>query len=87
MEDLLHSEPDSYTVKVNRPAEAAELLKGKGIVEKVTVSLDGVNARIKESEVPLMVELLVRSGFEIFALQPGRSLENYYLSILETDHG
>ena len=87
VEDLLHSEPDSYTVKVNRPAEAASLLEEKGIVETVTVFPDSMKARIKEREIPIMVDLLVRSGFEIFAIQPNRSLEDYYLSILETDHG
>lgn len=87
VEDLLYSEPDSYTVKVNKPAEAAGLLEEKGIAEKVEVFPDGMKARIKEREVPVMAEILVRSGFEIFAIQPSRSLEDYYLSILETDHG
>lgn len=87
VEDLLHSEADSYTVKVNKPAEAACLLEEKGIVETVTVFQDSIKARIREREVPMVAETLVRSGFEIFAIQPDRSLEDYYLSILETDHG
>lgn len=87
VEDLLHSETDSYTVRVNRPAEAAGLLEEKGIVEKASVFQDSIKARIREREVPMVVETLVRSGIEIFAIQPNRSLEDYYLSILETNNG
>jgi ABC-type multidrug transport system ATPase subunit len=86
VKDLLNSEPDSYTVKVNKPSEAAELLKKRGIVETVTVFPDAMKARIKEPKIPMMVELLVRSGFELFTIQPDRSLEDYYLSMLESDH-
>ncbi len=86
VEQLLNSESDIFSVKIDRPEEAADLLKTREWVESVKVLSGTITVNIKEQLVPVMTELLVQSGFHIFAIQPRRSLEDYFLSLLEADH-
>ncbi len=84
--DLLNSEMDIYRVKVDRPAEAAELLIKRELGESVKTLSDCVTLKIDERHIPALTKLLVESGFDIFSIEPSRSLEDYYLSLLEADH-
>ncbi len=86
VEHLLNSEMDNFSVKVDRPEAAADLLKTKEWVESINVSSGIIKVKLKEQQVPAMTELLVQSGFNIFAIQPRRSLEDYFLSLLGANH-
>ncbi len=83
---LLNSETDNFSVKIDRPEAAADLLKTRKWVESVNVSPGAIKVKLQEQQVPVMTELLVRSGFQIFAIEPHRSLEDYFLSLLGADH-
>ncbi|MBW2610483.1 MAG: ATP-binding cassette domain-containing protein [Deltaproteobacteria bacterium] len=86
VKELLNSDSDIFSVKVDRPGEAADLLKTREWVESVEALSGAITVKIKEQQVPVMTELLVQSGFHIFAIQPQRSLENYFLSLLGADN-
>lgn len=86
VEHLLNSESDIFSVKVDRTEEAANLLKTREWIKSVKVLSGSITVKIKEQQVPVMTELLVQSGFHIFAIQPRRSLEDYFLSLLGADH-
>ncbi len=84
--ELLNRESSLFSVKVDRPGEAAELLKSREWVESVEAFSDTMTVKIAEQQVPKMAEILVGSGFQIFAIQPRRSLEDFFLSLLGADH-
>jgi ABC-2 type transport system ATP-binding protein len=86
VEQLLKSENDLVSVKVDRPKEAADLLKTKDWVKSVELTTGDLKVETDGQNIPAVTELLVRSGFHVFAIQPHRSLEDYFLSILGTDH-
>jgi len=86
VEDLLNSGSEIFSVKVDRPEEAVDLLKSREWVEAVKAFSGTITVKIKEQQVPVMTQLLVQSGFQIFAIQPQRSLEDYFLSLLGDDN-
>ena len=86
VERLLSAGTGVYRVKVDRPKEAVRTLKTKKWDGSVTVTGEGLEIEIREQDVPMMTALLVQSGFNVFAIQPKRSLEDYYLSLLGGDH-
>jgi len=86
VEQLLKSENDLVSVKVDRAQEAFDLLKTKDWAKSVELSSGDIRVKIEGQHIPVMTELLVTSGFHVFAIQPRRSLEDYFLSILGTDH-
>ena len=83
---MIGSENDIYTVKVDRPKEASDLLKTREWARSVKPLSEAVEVMTKEQQVPEMTELLVMSGFRIFGIQRQRSLEDYFLSLLGGDH-
>jgi len=86
VEQLLKSENNLVSVKVDRPKEAADLLKTKDWIRSVELTTGDLRVETDGQNIPAVTELLVRSGFHVFAIQPHRSLEDYFLSILGTDH-
>jgi len=86
VEELLNAEEEIFSVKVDRLDEAAGLLKSEAWIESVQLESGTLAVKIKEQKVPLMTELLVRQGFQIFAIETKRSLEDYFLSLLEAGH-
>lgn len=86
VEQLLKSENDLVSVKVDRSKEAADLLKTKDWIRSVELTKGDLRVETDGQNIPAVTELLVRSGFHVFAIQPHRSLEDYFLSILGTDH-
>jgi len=84
--ELLRSENNIYSVKTDRPAEAAAVLRPEKWVESLEISSGTIEVKIQEKQVPQMTRLLVQSGFQIFAVQPRRSLEDYFLSLLGTEN-
>jgi len=87
VEQLLKSENNLVSVKVDRSKEAADLLKTKDWIRSVELTTGDLRVETDGQNIPAVTELLVRSGFHVFAIQPHRSLEDYFLSILGTDHG
>lgn len=86
VQELLKSKNDTYIVKVDRPEDAAHVLRSKEWIGTVKLIDKGLEIEIGEAKVPAMTEVLVGKGISIFTIQPQRSLEDYFLSILGADH-
>lgn len=81
--ELLKSESDQVILRIDRPREAAVTLKTKEWVQAVESNPEDLLVRIEHQHIPLMTAFLVGEGFQLYAIQPRRSLEDFYLTILE----
>jgi len=86
VDEFLNSGNDNVTLRVDRMQEAAELLKKQVWTKSVELSLRDLNVSMDTNRIPEMNSLLVQSGFRVHAIQPRRSLEDYFLSIVEAEH-
>jgi ABC-type multidrug transport system ATPase subunit len=69
-----------------QPAEKLQaLLTARIGADKVTVKNDAVLAAVPFEDIPAITRVLVAEGIEIQAIIPRRSLEEYFLSITESD--
>ena len=82
VEELLKSKTDQVILRIDRPQEAADALKTREWVRSVQSNPEDLLVRIEHQHIPQMAAFLVREGFQIFAIQPRRSLEDLYLDIL-----
>ena len=83
VEQLLKSGNDLVIIKVDRLPEAEKLLKTKDWIKSVELTSRDIRVQIELEHIPEMNKLLVTSGFNVFEIRPRRSLENYFLSIVE----
>lgn len=68
------------------PAQKLQsLLSGRLGSDRVSVKGDSVLATVPFEEIPALARLLVQENIEIQAIVPRRSLEEYFLSITESD--
>ncbi|MBL7074244.1 ABC transporter ATP-binding protein [candidate division KSB1 bacterium] len=74
-------------VKVDRPDEARKLLSAQRWVDSVHQDTDQLKVKLKTEYIPRLNILLVRQGFEVQALIPRTSLEDYFLSITGSSNG
>jgi len=81
--ELLKSESDQVILRIDRPREAAVALKTKEWVQAVESNPEDLLVRIEHQHIPLMTAFLVGEGFQLYTIQPRRSLEDFYLTILE----
>ena len=86
VEQLLKSGNDLVILKVNRPQEAATLLKTKKWVKSVEFTSKDLRVTIEIEHIPDMNKLLVTSGFNVFEIRPRRTLEDYFLSIVGREY-
>ena len=84
VDQLLQSENDLVSVKTDRSEDAAALLRTKEWIGSIELTSGEIHVKIESKHIPAMTELLVTSGFRVFAIQPRRSLEDYFLSLLGT---
>ena len=69
-----------------QPAEKLHAILSARIgAEKITVKDDAVLAAVPFEDIPAIARVLVAEGIEIQAIVPRRSLEEYFLSITESD--
>ncbi len=84
VEELLMSKSEQVVLKIDRPQEAAGALKAKEWIQAVECNPEDLLVRIEHQQIPQMAAFLVGEGFQLFAIQPRKSLEDFYLSILES---
>lgn len=83
---LLNSGRNIYKVKIDNPKKAVDLLIKKDWVDDIKPDEDSFTIKIEEEMIPVLTELLVQSGVRIYAIQPKKSLEDYFLSLLGADN-
>ena len=86
VETLLKSGSDQIILKVDRPRAAVDLLQTKDWIKSVELISRDITVMIDSQHIPDMNKLLVTSGFAVFAIQPQRSLEDYFLSIVGAEY-
>ncbi len=88
VQDLLKKGPSEVLIKIDRPAEAMQFLKTNESYRSARIHSDGgINVELDQDRIPELNRQLVNAGFNVNALVPQRSLENYFLNLIEGHEG
>lgn len=80
---LLKVDSNTVSLKIDRIEDAFNLLKSLKWINELEIDADQLNVTIEYNEVPQLIKFLVESDFNIFEVRPRRSLEDYFLNIVE----
>ena len=83
VQDLLKKGQSSVLVKTDRPEEALQFLKTNEAYRSAAIHSDGVNVELDLERIPELNRQLVNAGFDVNALVPQRTLETYFLNLIE----
>ncbi len=83
VQDLLKKGQSSVLVKTDRPEEALQFLKTNESYRSATIHSDGINVELDLERIPELNRQLVNAGFNVNALIPQRTLETYFLNLIE----
>ncbi len=81
--DLLKKGPSEVLIKTDRPAEAMQFLKTNESYGSARIHSDGIKVELDQDRIPELNRQLVNAGFNVNALVPQRSLETYFLNLIE----
>jgi len=83
--DLLKQGPSEVLIKTDRPAEAMQFLKTNESYSSARIHGDGggINVELDQERIPELNRLLVNAGFNVSAMIPQRTLETYFLNLIE----
>lgn len=81
--DLLKKGPSGVLIKTDRPAEALRFLKTNDFYRSAEIHSDGIKVELDQDCIPELNRQLVNAGFNIKAMVPQRSLENYFLNLID----
>ncbi len=79
--DLLNGGENWIHLTLAPQENAVQFLTSLSWIQKVDMDETGLVVQVSATEVPRMVSMLVNAGFQISAVTPRRSLEEYFLSI------
>ena len=86
--DLLKKGPSEVLIKTDRPAEAVLFLKTNESYMSARIHSDGgINVELDQDRIPELNRQLVNAGFNVNALVPQRTLETYFLNLIEGREG
>ena len=83
VQDLLKKGPSSVLVKTDRPEEALQFLKTNESYRSAAIHTDGINIELDQERIPELNRRLVSAGFNVHGLIPQRTLETYFLNLIE----
>ncbi len=83
VQDLLKKGQSSVLVKTDRPEEALQFLKTKDSYRSASNHSDGLNVELDLERIPELNRQLVNAGFNVNSLIPQRTLETYFLNLIE----
>ena len=83
VQDLLKKGPSSVLVKTDRPEEALRFLKANESCRSAAIQGDGINVELDLERIPVLNRQLVNAGFNVNGLIPQRTLETYFLNLIE----
>lgn len=81
--DLLKKGPSEVLIKTDRPTEAVQFLKTNESYRSARIHIDGINVELDQERIPELNRQLVNAGFNVSALVPQRTLETYFLNLIE----
>ncbi|MCF7885261.1 MAG: ABC transporter ATP-binding protein [Candidatus Marinimicrobia bacterium] len=71
-------------VVVDKPQEALELLLNQKWINKISLENNKLKLHISGKKRPLLTRFLVEAGFQVYAVKPRTSIEDYYISLIRT---
>ena len=80
--ELLKEGPSSVLIKTERPEALLGFLKKDEVYRSAIAEDEGVQVEIDLEQIPELNRRLVRSGFNVQALVPRRTLETYFLDLI-----
>ncbi len=83
VQELLKRGPSAVLVKTDRPEALLGFLKTQEDYRSAVLESDGVQVKIDLERVPELNRRLVGAGFDVDALVPRRTLETYFLNLIE----
>ena len=83
VQDLLKKGQSSVLVKTDRPEEALQFLKTKDSYRSASIHSDGLHVELDLERIPELNRQLVNAGFNVNSLIPQRTLETYFLNLIE----
>ena len=83
VQDLLKKGQSSVLVKTDRPEEALQFLKTNESCRFAAIHSDGINVELDQERIPELNRQLVDAGFNVNGLIPQRTLETYFLNLIE----
>jgi len=81
--DLLEKGPAEVLVKTDRPEELLRFLRTNAASGAASLQSDGVLVELAPERIPELNRELVGAGFAVQALVPRRTLETYFLNLIE----
>ena len=83
VQDLLKRGESAVLIKTDRPEEALRFLQANDAYRSAAVHSDGILVELDLERIPELNRQLVNAGFSVNALVPRRTLENYFLNLIE----
>jgi ABC-type multidrug transport system ATPase subunit len=83
VQDLLKRGPSAVLVKTDRPEALLGFLQAQEDYRSALLESDGVQVKIDLERIPELNRRLVGAGFAVDALIPRRTLETYFLNLIE----
>jgi len=75
---------EQIEVRVDRPTDAQNALSGFEWVKSIEANSSGLmKISLEAGHIAELNRVLVNAGFEVSAIQPGRSLEDYFLTLVK----
>lgn len=87
VEELLKSTEFFITeVSVDKPLEALDMLLEQNWVNKISLCDEKLRLHISRGRRAQLTKFLVENGFEVYAVKPRTSIEDYYISLMKSEH-
>jgi ABC-2 type transport system ATP-binding protein len=83
VQDLLKKGQSSVLVKTDRLEETLQFLKTNESYRSAAIHSDGINVKLDPERIPELNRQLVNAGFNVNGLIPQRTLETYFLNLIE----
>jgi ABC-type multidrug transport system ATPase subunit len=83
VQEFLKRGASAVLIKTDRPEEALRFLKANEAYRSAAIHSDGILLELDLERIPELNRQLVNAGFGVSALVPRRTLENYFLNLIE----
>jgi ABC-type multidrug transport system ATPase subunit len=83
VQDLLKKGQSSVLVRTDCQEQALQFLRTNESYRSATIDRDGINVKLGLERIPELNRQLVNAGFNVNGLIPQRTLETYFLNLIE----
>jgi ABC-type multidrug transport system ATPase subunit len=83
VQDLLKKGESAVLIKTDRPEDALKFLQASEAYRSAAIHSEGILVELDLEGIPELNRRLVGAGFNVNALVPRRTLENYFLNLIE----